>query len=236
MNKIVKNSNIIIFTIGTLLIFLSFCLIFYDKFVLLKSNVFDDVELSKYRENGENKIVTDIDNNENSEEEVTLEDVDIQEVSNEEEKPVNETKKTVIKKEFIGYLEIKKLNLKQGLVSKNSYYNNVNYNIQTLSVSDYPDKDKGNVILAAHSGTSSVSYFKNLYKLSLGDEAIIYYKNYVYTYKIVDIYYVPKVGKAVINRDTEKNCLTLITCTKNDKKSQTIYILELSSKVKESDN
>ena len=135
--------------------------------------------------------------------------------------------------EFIGYLEIKKLSLKQGLVSKNSYYNNVNLNIQILKESDYPDKELGNVILASHSGTSGVSYFKNLYKLSVGDEAKIYYKGNIYSYNIDKIYDVPKVGKITINRDISKTCLTLITCTKNNKKSQTVYILELTSIIKD---
>ena len=105
-----------------------------------------------------------------------------------------------------------------------------------LSVSNYPDKSLGNVILAAHSGTGYLAFFKNLYKLSLGDEATITYKGYAYTYKIVNIYNVPKTGKVKIKRDVHKNCLTLITCTHdNAKKEQTVYILELSSKVREGD-
>ena len=105
-----------------------------------------------------------------------------------------------------------------------------------LSTSDYPDKYLGNVILAGHSGTGYLAFFKNLYKLSKGDEAKIYYKGYVYTYKIVNIYDVPKVGKVKIVRDIYKNCLTLITCTHNSKTKQTVYILELSNKVKDGGN
>ena len=48
------------------------------------------------------------------------------------------------------------------------------------AVSELIRKEKGNVILASHSGTSSISYFKNLYKLSIGDEAKIFYKGNVY--------------------------------------------------------
>ena len=121
------------------------------------------------------------------------------------------------------------------MVSKKSYYNNVNYNIQIISISDYPDKKLGNTILASHSGGGYISFFKNLYKLSLG-EAKIYYKNYVYTYKIVNIYNVPKTGKVRINRDVHKTCLTLITCTYKSKTEQTVYILELTSKIKDGGN
>ena len=211
------------------MVILSICLLCYDKILFLKSNVYDEIELMKYRENNTEETIENNENVENTD--LVVEDVTVNEVSAPTPK-----QKSGIEKEFIGYLEIKKVNLKRGFVSKKSYYNKVDLNIQVLNESDYPDKVNGNVILASHSGTSYVSFFKNLYKLSLGDTAKIYYKGYIYNYKIVDIYYVPKVGKAVIKRDTDKSCLTLITCTKNDKKSQTIYILELTSSVKEGGN
>ncbi len=235
-NKINKHQDIILLTIGSLLVILSICLIFYDKIELLKSNVFDEVELLKYQEKNKDKETV----KEEDDDETIIDDADtddIEETNSDSTTNKDTTKKTTstIKKEIIGYLEIKKINLKQGLVSKNSYYNSVNRNIQILSASDYPDKNKGNVMLAAHSGTSSISYFKNLYKLSKGDEAIIYYKNYVYTYKIVNIYNVPKTGTVSVKRDVKKSCLTLITCTHNSKTEQTVYILELVSKTKEGD-
>ena len=247
-NKIEKYRDIILLTIGTLLIILSLCLLFYDRFELLRLEVFDEIEIEKYRENNntddviinneayiENVETDDVVDDENEDEIENIDDItDTPQTSS---KPV--TKKTSfvdqVKKEFIGYLEIKKINLKQGLVSMNSYYNNVKYNIQMIETSDYPDKDKGNLILAGHSGSGYLAFFKNLYKLSLGDEAKIYYKGYVYTYKIVNIYNVPKNGQIKINRNVLKTCLTLITCTHNSKTEQTVYILELSSKVKEGD-
>ena len=223
-NKIIKYKNIILLSIGTLLIIISFCLVFYDKFELLKSNVFDEVELLKYRENNKDEdspIITDDDSQ--SIDEVAIEEVD-------DKVEITEEEKKKISKEYIGYLEIEKINLRQGLVAKNSYYNNVNRNIQIIDVSDYPDKENGNVILASHSGSSYISFFKNLYKLVKGDKAKIYYKGYTYTYKIVDIYRVPKTGSVRINRDVNKTCLTLITCTYKSKTEQTVYIAELVSK------
>ncbi len=243
IENITKYRKNILLLIGTLLLIVSVCLIGYDKVELLKKSVFDEVELEKYREknkDSDNKIV------DNREEDVSINNIETQEVGEEENTSNNNssnssnssntntnTNKNNIQKEFIGYLEIKKINLKQGLVGKNSYYNNVNRNIQILAVSDYPDKDKGNTILAAHSGTSSISYFKNLYKLVLGDEAKIYYKDKIYTYKIVDIYNVPKTGSLTVKRDTKKTSLTLITCTHNSNTEQTVYILELTSKESE---
>ena len=219
---IIKKRDIILLTIGTLLIILSLCLLFYDRIELLKSNVFAEVEMEKYRENNldgeDDEEITeevDVDTDNIDEVDISSEDSEEAKKAREEANKKAQSEREKIAKEFIGYLEIKKINLKQGLVSKKSYYNNVKYNIQMLSTSDYPDKSLGNVILAAHSGTGYIAFFKNLYKLSLNDEAKITYKNYVYTYEIVNIYNVPKVGKVKINRDVHKNTLTLITCVEN---------------------
>lgn len=240
--QINKNRDVILLSIGTLLIILSLCLLFYDRIELLKSNVFDEIEMEKYRENNREEVKEEVDE--------YVESVETDDIESDDEPTNTNTNTTTnnkssskkyslgfdvekVRKEFIGYLEIKKINLKQGLVSKKSYYNDVKYNIQMLSTSDYPDKKLGNVILAGHSGYGYLAFFKNLYKLSKGDEAKIYYKNYIYTYKIVNIYDVPKVGIVKINRDTSKTCLTLITCTHNSKTKQTVYILELTKKVKD---
>lgn len=230
-NEIIKYRDIILLIIGSLLIVLSLCLLFYDRIELIKSNVFAEVEMEKYREKDDTE-----ENKEETNEEV--EDGGIEEYDEDnlpQEEPSKETK-AKINKEYIGYLEIKKINLRQGFVSKNSRYNNVNYNIQLLGPSDYPDKSLGNVIIAGHSGNSYLGYFKNLYKLKLDDEATITYKGYIYTYKIVNIYNVPKVGKVKVVRDVHKTCLTLITCTYQSKTQQTVYILELTSKVKDGGN
>ena len=235
--SIYKYKDGILLVIGTMLVILSVCLIFYDKIELLKSNVFDEIAMEKYRESNQDEeeieLVEDAETEIVPEEDVTTNNTN---TKLQEQSKVAVKEQPKIKKEYIGYLEIKKINLKQGLVSKNSYYNNVKYNIQMLSASDYPDKDLGNVILAAHSGSGYIAFFKNLYKLTTGDKASIYYNGYVYTYKIVNIYNVPKVGKVKIARDIHKTCLTLITCTYNSKTEQTVYILELESKVKDGDN
>lgn len=225
MTKLIfKYKNIILLSIGFLLIIISIFLISYDKIELIKSNVFDEVELLKYEESKKEEKEIDVSDDE------VIEDVDTDIVEN------TTVKKTVTvnKKEYIGYLEIKKINLKQGLVSKNSYYNDVNRNIQIIKSSNYPDEENGNVILAAHSGTSSISYFKNLYKLEINDEAKIYYKDKIYTYKVNNIYNVAKTGTVIIKRDIYKKTLTLITCTKGSKTEQTVYVLNLINE--ESDN
>ena len=130
---------------------------------------------------------------------------------------------------YIGILEIPKINFNKGFYKKESSLNNVKYNLKILPQSNYPDYDKGNVIIIGHSGNYNNSYFANLYKLELNDTAIIKYNNKSYTYKIVNIYTDDKDGTVTIYRDETKNTLTLITCTKDDKTSQTIYILELDN-------
>lgn len=92
-----------------------------------------------------------------------------------------------------------------------------------------PNVKNGNLIIAAHSGNSYISYFKNLYKLSNDDVAYVYFNNIKYTYKVAGKYDAEKNGKVTIHRDNKKNTLTLITCSQTDKTKQIVYILELES-------
>ncbi len=127
---------------------------------------------------------------------------------------------------FKGVLEIPKIGFSKGFYQKGSELNNVKFNLKILDVSSYPDEPKGNVIIIGHSGNYNNSYFGNLYKLELNDTASIQYNGKKYNYKIVNIYKDTKDGTVTIYRDETKNCLTLITCTKDDDTTQTIYILE----------
>lgn len=138
-----------------------------------------------------------------------------------------EEKKHEVTYDYVGKLTIPKINLEQGFVSKDSKYNSVDYGIQTLKESTYPNVAKSNLILVSHSGSSYRSKFKNLYKLKLGDVAYIDYQGKTYQFKITKIYNKPKIGKVTIERNYNKTSLTLITCTHNSSTEQTIYILEL---------
>lgn len=132
---------------------------------------------------------------------------------------------------YIGIIKIPKINLERGLVSPYSYQNNVDKNIAFVKPYTLPDKQYGNVILASHSGNSSVSFFRKLDKLSINDEIIIDFNKESYFYKVVNIYDVEKTGKAVINRNRYKNTLTLITCRDGTNK-QIIVVSELERKEK----
>ncbi len=140
----------------------------------------------------------------------------------------NSINKQVDYDKYVSIIKIPKINLEKGLFSKSSKYNNIEYNVMIHENSDTPLVENGNVILLAHSGTSEVSFFKNLNKLEKNDITEIYYQGLKYNYKVVNIYEVEKTGKVEINRNIDKNTLTMITCKHNTNK-QIVVISELDS-------
>ena len=124
----------------------------------------------------------------------------------EEEKPEYiQEDDPVISNEYIGYLK----------------------NIYIVDGATYPDVEKGNFIIAAHSGPGWQAFFNDLYQLTTGDQIYVTYKGKKYTYQLTNIYKQEKTGKIAIYRNYEKSTLTLITCTNHDLTSQTVYISEL---------
>ena len=144
-----------------------------------------------------------------------------------ESQEVNEENKSYTYEEYLGIIEISKIGLYKGFYSKNSNLNNVKFNLYVLPESSYPDIEKGNLLIAGHSGNYNNSYFANLYQLVINDTITIHYDNLKYIYKIVNIYDEYKTGRVRIFRNKEKTTLTLITCTKDDDYHQTVYIAEL---------
>ena len=132
--------------------------------------------------------------------------------------------------EYLGIIDIPKIELYKGFYSKTSNLNNVKFNLYVLPSSNYPDVENGNLIIAGHSGNYNTSYFANLYKLEKEDTITIHYNNNKYIYQITNIYTEEKSGKVRIFRNKNKTTLTLITCTKDDDYHQTIYIAELINK------
>ena len=119
-----------------------------------------------------------------------------------------------------GYISIPKIHLKNKFVENG----NIDKNIIMLSPSEYPTVEDSILILAGHSGSGRYAYFNYLYKLGIGDEIIINYMGYNYKYNIVSIYKQIKDGKIKTYKIKNKNTLVLVTCTNNDKKTQTIYL------------
>lgn len=168
-------------------------------------------------------------------EEIKIEDFFKEEISTSDEvtTPTESTKEEIksVNYNYIAVLEIPSINLKRGLVDPSSKYNNVNYNIQILNSSTMPNVTNGNLILAGHNGASYISFFKNLYKLNNDDKVYVYYNGYKYEYSISKIYDTSKDGHIDVYRDNQKTTITLITCKKNTKDTQTVYIGYLTNKV-----
>ena len=128
------------------------------------------------------------------------------------EEQQEETKQEELKINYVAVLEIPKINLKKGLVDKNSKENNVDRNIYTLKESIFPnEKEYSQIILASHSGNSYVSHFRRLNELKLNDSIYLYYNNNKYTYKIIKKYEIEKNGTANLGVYKESN-INLITC------------------------
>ena len=145
----------------------------------------------------------------------------------EEKQTVENTLKVNTSNDYLAVIEIPKISLRRYLYDVNSKQNDVDKNIEVLKNSDMPSVKGGNLILAGHNGNTSVGHFKNLHKLVINDEIIIYYNNIKYVYKVSKIYDVLKTGTVAIKRDKSQNTVTLITCLGNDRQLVVIGYLSL---------
>lgn len=129
-----------------------------------------------------------------------------------------------IEEDYLMVVEIPKINLRKGIYNINSKNNIVNKNIQIMKESDMPNKDKGMLVLAGHNGNSRVSYFDRLNELNKEDKVYIYYANNKYTYEISNMYEAEKNGTITVKKEREKTVIVLISCKKNTKDKQLVYI------------
>ena len=125
-------------------------------------------------------------------------------------------------KDYFALLEIEKIGLKREIYDKNSKENDVNKNVLLHQKSILPNGEESYIILAAHSGNGYNAYFRDLYKLEIGDEVDFYYDGKDWCYKIVDMEFQDKTGVLYL-KEVDPNMLILITCTKGDSGTQTIY-------------
>lgn len=214
-------------TIGVLLVFIGIIIISWDYLLEKKNQVYDTMyyeiaslpsyieDQEKYEKEKIEEQINDIKNNEKKDNNST---------DNNDKNNSSTTSSS--KDDYLGRLMIPKINFNRSFYKIDSVYNDVDKNIQVMKGSSLPDVDGGNLIIAGHSGNVWFSFFKNLYKLKKGNNAYVYYNDTKYTYKVVDIYNVKKNGKVTVKRDRTKRTMTLITCTKNSKTLQTVYILE----------
>lgn len=203
--------------IGSFLVFIGIITISYNHLVFLKDQVFANMKIA----------MLDL---ENVAQDKIQDEIDIPEVENVSDGTVyQQNDKEIDYSRYVGVLEIPKISLKRGFYNTDSKYNNIEQNVSMITGSSMPDVPNGNLMLMAHSGDAYISFFAYLYRLKIGDSAYVTYQGNKYRYQIVNIYTVPKTGKVAIYRNYNKTTLTLITCTKNDDTTQTIYIAELVS-------
>lgn len=208
MPKKLKKSHTLLF--GSLLIFMGVISLSWNYLVKVREGLFADMKIAMMdtpepvNPNGNDNITPDVINEYNGENNYTID-----------------------YSSYLGILEIPKIRLKRGFYGVDSRYNNIKYNVAMVEGTDLPDVPQGNLILMAHSGDSYISFFAYLYKLEIGDDCYVTYNGGSYHYQIVNIYEVVKNGVVSIRRDKSKNTLTLITCTKDNNETQTIYIAEL---------
>ena len=192
---------------GISFIIIGILLIGVYQYRISRENKLDDEAVDIYFEK-QQEVVEDISNEEIAEE---------KEESKESSEPLYE---------YIGVLEIPSINFKRGFLDIDDKNNTVSKNIQVLNGSEYPDVVNGNFMIAGHSGSGRIAFFKNLYKLSKGEESYIYYKNKKYIYKMIESYEVQKTGIVPIKNYENKTILTLITCSQDESK-QIVFINEL---------
>lgn len=210
-----KKSQILL--IGSFLVFIGLIIIFWNSFLALRDEVYADLMVDI--------VLSNADGNEGEISSVPVtnnlpSDGSEEQVQQQQEAPINYD-------QYLGVLEIPKIGLKRGFFDTNNYYNNIEYNVAVVKGSTMPDIKNGNLILMAHSGDAYISYFAYLFLLNVGDSAYITYQKKQYQFQIVNIYDVPKNGRVTIHRNYDRTTLTLITCTKNNDQSQTVYIAEL---------
>lgn len=157
-------------------------------------------------------------------EETTI--IDNENIENEVVEIIEEKKETKKEINYTAILEIPSINLKRGVVDSPKNFNSINYAISVDKNSNYPN-EKGNFILYAHSGNSSIAYFKNLNKVNVGDSIYIYYNGTKYQYEIYDKYDIEKTGKAKVKSSDSNNYITLITCNQNKKDKQIVVVGKL---------
>ena len=95
---------------------------------------------------------------------------------------------------------------------------------EILKESDMPDKENGNIFFAAHRGNSKVSFFENLHKLKKNDKVYVFYNNKKYEYIISDSFLTDKDGTIDMSLEKNKNSISLITCVKDKKDKQIVFI------------
>ena len=201
--------------IGSLLIFFGIISLSWNYLIRMRDEIYSDMKIAMMDEGSASEVSNGVD---------VITDVPSAENIDSSNKGSNYV---VDYSKYLGVLEIPSIGLKRGFYNIGSRYNNIQYNVTMVAGSTLPDVVNGNLILMAHSGDAYISYFAYLYRLNIGDFVYVTYAGRKYQYQIVNIYEVPKNGVVQIYRNYDRTSLTMITCTKNNDFTQSVYISEL---------
>jgi len=157
-------------------------------------------------------------------------DVNVSEEIIEENQEEVKQEKSNFEINYTAVLEIPKINLKRGVVDSTNNFSSINYAISVDKHSNYPN-EQGNFILYAHSGNSSIAYFKDLNKVNIDDSVYVYFNGIKYHYIIYKKYDIEKTGKTSVINSSNNKYITLITCNQNRKGYQTILIGRIASQI-----
>ncbi len=129
--------------------------------------------------------------------------------------------KVIEKEKPVGNIKINMLNLTLPLYDINSKFNNIELNVEILNTTTFKNPSK--ILLAAHSGNSNISYFKNINKLNIGSSIEFNYKDISNIYEVVHITEIVKDGDINFSK-TNFDELILTTCSPNNKNNQILII------------
>ncbi len=126
--------------------------------------------------------------------------------------------KDITHNSFYMQLEIPKLALNQKIYALDSNLNQIKYNVTLLPASTLPNVENSEIFLAAHAGSSKISYFQNLNLLIEGDVVYLIYDGYKYTYQVKEIKITSKTNYVSIQAKKGSKTLTLISCLGKEKR------------------
>ncbi len=128
----------------------------------------------------------------------------------------------------IGNIYIPKIKLNRRIYPYNSKENNIERNVTILDGTTFPNKNSSIIFLAAHSGTGSNAFFKNLKYLENEDLIYFIYNNEKYVYVIDSKKEVTKNGFIAVQKKYNHEII-LTTCSDNPNKQLIIHGIRKSN-------
>ncbi|MGL5244243.1 MAG: class D sortase [Sarcina sp.] len=134
-------------------------------------------------------------------------DENVEEMKKSDNKPVEQAK---LEQKAVGILNIPKLNLEIGII-EGVDYEDIKFVVGHFPGSPYPGQ-KGNFSIAGHRVSYFGEAFKDIDKLSKGDDIEVLYKGKKYIYEVTDILQITPEDTYVLDQ-TDDATMTIVTCT-----------------------